>query len=123
MNDIIWRSLLRADIPSSKEPPGLLCTDGKRPDGVTLVPWSKGKYTTWDFTSIHTCAASYIRLISTTAGSAAELAASRKVTKYADLPATHNFVPIAIESLGPPGEYSWSRLHQRIRTTDHSRNR
>src|SRR6218665_3154121 len=95
MNDIIWRSLLRADIPSSKEPPGLLRrpTDGRRPDGATLAPWSKGKYTTWDFTSIHTCAASYIRLTSTTAGSTAELAASRKVTKYADLPATHNFVP------------------------------
>src|SRR6218665_50558 len=82
-----------------QEPPGLLRADGKRPDGATLVPWSKGKYTTWDFTSIHTCAASYIRLTSTTAGSAAELAVSRKVTKYADLPATHNFVPI--ESLGP----------------------
>src|SRR6218665_892694 len=40
-------------------------------------------------------------LTSTTAGSAAELAASRKVTKYADLPATQNFVPIAIESSGP----------------------
>src|SRR6218665_626230 len=101
MNDIIRRSFLRADILSSKEPPGLLRTDGKRPDGATPVPWSKGKYTTWDFTSIHTCAASYIPLTSATAGSAAELAASRKVTKYADFPATHNFVPIAIESLGP----------------------
>src|SRR6218665_752815 len=92
---------LHADIPNSKEPPGLLRTNGKRPDGATLVPWSKGKYTTWDCTSIHTCAASYIPLTSATAGSAAELAASRKVTKYADFPATHNFVPIAIESLGP----------------------
>src|SRR6218665_3244862 len=101
MNDIIWRSLSRADIPSSKKPPGLLRTDGKGPGGATLVPWSKGKYTTWDFTSIHTCVASYIPLTSATAGSAAELAASGKVTKYADLPATHNFVPIAIESLGP----------------------
>src|SRR6218665_1303530 len=43
----------------------------------------------------------YIRLTLTTAGSAAKLAASRKVTKYADLPATHNFVPIAIDKLGP----------------------
>src|SRR6218665_1245159 len=122
MNDIIWRSLLTADIPSSKEPPGLLRTDGKRPDGATLVPWSKSKYRTWDFTSIHTCAASYIRLTSTTAGRAAELATSRQVTKYADLPATHNFVLIAFRATGP-GQYSWSRIHQRIRTTDHSRNR
>ena len=101
MNDAIWRALQKADIPSSKEPPGLLRTDGKRPDGATLVPWAGGKYITWDVTSIHTCATSYIQMTSTTPGSAAELAASRKITKYADLPATHNFVPIALESLGP----------------------
>ena len=101
MNDTIWRALLRADIPSSKEPPGLLRSDGKRPDGATLVPWAKGKYITWDVTSIHTCAASYLHMTSTTPGGAAELAASRKITKYADLPTTHDFVPIALESLGP----------------------
>ena len=36
-----------------------------------------------------------------TPGSAAELAASGKIAKYAELPATHNFVPIALETLGP----------------------
>src|SRR6218665_3098230 len=46
------------------------------------------------------CSASYIRMTSITSGSAAELAASRKVTKYAHLPVTHNFIPIATESLG-----------------------
>src|SRR6218665_1549935 len=66
-----------------------------------LIPWSKEKYMTWALTSIHTSTTSYIRLTSTTPGSAAELAASKKVTRYADLPATNNFVPIAMESLGP----------------------
>src|SRR5688572_27251710 len=60
-----------------------------------------GKGEGHDVTSIHTCAASYIQMTSTTPGSAAELAASRKITKYADLPATHNFVPISLESLDP----------------------
>ena len=101
MNDIIWRALQRADTPSSKEPPGLIRSDGKRPDGATLVPWSRGKYVAWDVTNVHTCAASYLHLTSATPGGAAELAASRKNLKYSDLPATHNFVPIAIESLGP----------------------
>ena len=41
MNYVIWKALLRADIPSSKEPPGLLGTDGKRRDGATAEPWSK----------------------------------------------------------------------------------
>ena len=38
LNDLIWRALKRADIPSTKEPNGLLRGDGKRPDGLTLVP-------------------------------------------------------------------------------------
>ena len=39
VNDIIWRALVKADIPSSNEPPGLLRDDDKRPDGATLVLW------------------------------------------------------------------------------------
>jgi len=42
--------------------------------------------------------------INTSAGSggtAAELAASKKMAKYADLPASYIFQPIAVETLGP----------------------
>ena len=39
INDIVCRSLARADIPSVKEPTGLLRSDGKCPDGLTLIPW------------------------------------------------------------------------------------
>ena len=35
------------------------------------------------------------------AGSAAEHAADAKIQKYAQLAATHQFVPIALETLGP----------------------
>ena len=87
--------------PSSKELPGLIRTDGKRPDGATLVPWARGRYIAWDFTAIHTCAASYIHLSSSVPGGAAEHAADRKCNKYATLPASHEFVPIAVETLGP----------------------
>ena len=41
VNDIIWRAMQRAKIPAAKEPPGLLRSDNKRPDGVTLIPWKK----------------------------------------------------------------------------------
>src|SRR6218665_848087 len=44
INDIIWRALSNAGIPSSREPPGLIRTDGKRPDVATLLPWSRGRY-------------------------------------------------------------------------------
>jgi len=36
-------ALSAADNPSSKEPQGLCRSDGKRPDGLTLVPWQSGK--------------------------------------------------------------------------------
>ena len=39
INDIVCRSLARADIPSVKKPTGLLRSEGKRPDGLTLIPW------------------------------------------------------------------------------------
>jgi len=40
INDIIWRSLTPAGVPSMKEPHGLVRDDGKRPDGLTLLPWN-----------------------------------------------------------------------------------
>ena len=47
ISDIIYRAC-RADIPAIKEPTELTRTDGKRPDGSTLVPWSAGKCVIWD---------------------------------------------------------------------------
>ena len=43
MNDIIWRAMKRAQIHAVKEPVGLMRQDGKRPDGTTILPWSRGK--------------------------------------------------------------------------------
>src|SRR6218665_974523 len=83
-------------LPSSKEPPGLIRTDGKRPDGATLIPWSRGRYLAWDATAIHTSASSYIHLTASMTGGAAEQAAERKRAKYENLPA-HDFTPLAIE--------------------------
>jgi len=60
INDLIHRALIRAEIPSSKEPLGLSRDDGKRPDGLTLVPWHSGHSATWDVTVVHTLAASYV---------------------------------------------------------------
>ena len=44
---------------------------------------------------------SYINTSAGTGGAAAELAASKKMAKYADLPASYIFQPIAVETLGP----------------------
>ena len=101
INDIIHRALVRAGVSSVKEPVGLSRTDGKRPDGLTLVPWQAGRCAVWDVTVTNTLAASYLSSTSITAGSAAELAATRKEEKYIELSADHIFIPIAIETLGP----------------------
>ena len=52
INNIVLHSLAFANIPSRLEPSGLHCSDGKRPDGVSLVPWSAGKYLVWDATCV-----------------------------------------------------------------------
>ncbi len=59
LNDIIKRSLSTAGISSRLEPPGLSCSDGQRPDGMTLVPWSSGHPLVWDATCPDTFASSY----------------------------------------------------------------
>ena len=95
------RALKRADVPSTKEPAGLLRGDGKRPDGLTLVPWQNGHSLTWDVTGVDTVANSYTPTTSVTPCAAAKAAATRKRAKYAGIIQSHHFVPIAIETLGP----------------------
>ena len=101
LNDVIHRALVRAGVPAIKEPPGLLRTDGKRPDGATQIPWATGRCLVWDVTVADTLAPSYASLSSISAGKVAERAAANKVQKYSALSHTHDFQPIALETLGP----------------------
>ena len=112
LNDIIHRGLVRAGVPSTKEPSGLLRSDGKRPDGVTQIPWTSGKCMAWDVTVVDTLAPSYASLSSISAGKAAERAAEKKVSKYSSIIQTHVFVPLAIETLGPVNSSALSFLSQ-----------
>ena len=98
VNDLIWRSLKRCDVPATKEPSGLFRDDGKRPDGLTLVPWQNGRCLTCDATVVDSLAASYLSATSSLPGSAAETAAARKISKYAAITLTHIFVPVAVET-------------------------
>ena len=101
LNDLIFRSLIRAGYPSTKAPVGLLRTDGKRPDGLTLIPWRVRRSLLWDVTVTDTLAVSYLQNTSRTAGAAAEMAAARKNAKYTQLAAVHHFVLLAFETMGP----------------------
>jgi len=96
LNDLVWRAMTKADIPALKEPSGLLRTDGKRPDSVTLLSWKQGKCVTWDVTVSDTLAQSYVHETSQTPGAAAE----RKTNKYSSLAQSYLFVPVAAETMG-----------------------
>ena len=47
---MIWRAVKKTQTPASNEPISLSRVDGKRPDGVTLTPWFRGKPPAWDAT-------------------------------------------------------------------------
>lgn len=102
LNSILQNALQTAMIPSKKEPSGLFRDDGKRVDGITLVPWSRGQMLAWDATCSDTLALSYIHLSSSSSGSVAELAAVNKSRKYSRL-LEQNYIilPFAVETLGP----------------------
>jgi len=59
---------------------GLSRSDGKRPDGLSLIPWQEGKSLCWDVTAY-----SYLQSATASAGAVAELAATRKVASYSTL--------------------------------------
>ena len=65
-------------MPSTKEPAGLLRTDGTRSDGLTNVPWQAGKTAMWDITVTDTLTDSYLIFTSMNAAAAAELTTTRK---------------------------------------------
>ena len=43
VNDLIKRALASANVPAMLEPKSLCRDDGKRPDGVTVLPWASGR--------------------------------------------------------------------------------
>jgi hypothetical protein len=101
INDIVHRALGRAGVAAMKEPNGLVAGSSLRPDGVTLIPWARGKCLAWDATTPDTLATSHLSSTSSSAGSAAAHASAQKNQKYSSLAPTHHFVTIAVETLGP----------------------
>ncbi|CAH2240244.1 jg1801 [Pararge aegeria aegeria] len=62
INDIVRRSLAYASIFAQWEPPGLFRDGGKRPNGMTIVPWSMERALVWDKTCLDTLAVSTSQL-------------------------------------------------------------
>ena len=104
LNDIVKRSLAVAGIPSILEPLGLDRNSGKKPDGVTVFPFSSGKSLCWDATCSDTFSKSAVNDSALTAGSAANKAEDRKVAYYDSLESRYRFVPVSVETSGVYGK-------------------
>lgn len=101
MNAIIAKGFGSINVPTRLEPTGLNRDDGKRPDGMTLIPWMKGRVLVWDSTCADTFANSYLKRTSTKAGEAAEIAVKRKKNLYKKIISQdYNFVVPAVETMG-----------------------
>jgi len=79
---------------------GLLRQNGKRPDGTTILPWSRGKPLAWVVTVPDTYADAHVCNTAMITGAAFSLAAANKTNEYSQLSATHIFTPVAIETAG-----------------------
>ena len=112
LNDIVHRALTAAHIPSRLEPSGIFRSDGKRPDGITVVPWKGGRLLVWDATCPDTFATSYLPSAASGVGEVAAAEEERKRRKYSHLDQGHSFVPVAIETAGVfgPETMDFSRL-------------
>ena len=53
INHIFHMSLLSAGIPNALERNNLINSNNLRPDGITLIPFTKGKSLVWDVTFPH----------------------------------------------------------------------
>ena len=100
VNNIIWKTIKKAQVPASKEPVGLSREDAKHPDGATLIPWACGKPMAWDITVPDTYAQSNFDSTSFQAGTAADNVVIAKTTKYTGITNTRIFIPVAIETGG-----------------------
>ena len=120
LNDIVHRALSSANIPSPLEPAGISRSDGKRPDGISLVPWERGRLLVWDATCSDTYAPSYITSAASEAGAVASQAEERKITKYSHLDASLLFIPVAVETagvFGPMTKRFFKELSHRMRSS------
>ena len=118
INDILHRALSSAKFSSRLEPLGIYRSDGKRPDGITIVPWKNGKFLVWDVTCPDTYVPSYSAFATRKSGAVAAQAEERKCSKYCHLVSSHTFTAVAIETSGTIGprtsEFLWE-LDRRLR--------
>jgi len=108
---VLCRAFIKSGTLATREPHSLCTGSGKRPDGVTQVPWSRGRCLAWDATCPDTFAVSHVLASSTRAGSAAATAEALKSQKYADITTGVDFFPFCDPDIGNLGRAALSPRH------------
>ena len=96
VNSIIHRSLAAAKIPSCLEPSGLHHSDGKRPDRVTMTPWSEGQFLVWDPTCVNTFCESHKHKCASQCGATAAHAEGERPTSTPAMTEPTPFSPLQL---------------------------
>jgi hypothetical protein len=99
---VFSRALTSAGFPNVREVPGLCRDDGKRPDGVTLAPFSRGTPLVWDATVTDIFAPSNITTACQYAGASADAAEIVKINKYSSLANNYIVKALAFDTMGVP---------------------
>ena len=124
LNNIVFRAMSAAKVPTAAKVPsrleqsGIYRSDGKRPDGMSIVPWKSGELLVRDVTCADNFAPSYTSIASSKPGAVASQAEERKCSKDSHLSSNHIFTPISIEtsgSLGPKTRDFLKELGYRLR--------
>jgi len=122
INDLLCRTFTSSGTLSTREPHSLCTTGGKRPDGITLVPWKRECCLAWDATCPDTYTQSAMCESSVQAGSAALKAELNKSRMYVDIIAGVDFIPFAIDTSGVWGVQALelvSEIGRRLNSTTH----
>ena len=103
LNDVVYRALAAAGLVAILEPRGLDRGDGRRPDGITVFPFRRGRMLMWDATCVNTFCSTHIIDCASSAGAAASAAEEQKRQRYAALALRYDFAPLAVETSGVLG--------------------
>ena len=101
VNNILNKSLTAAGIQNRLEPSYLSSTNGLRPDGITLLPFHRGRALVWDVTLPHPLTTTHLKNF--TPAETARVAEAQKNTKYEEFRRSYHFMPVAIETTGGYG--------------------
>ena len=85
VNETIHHALVSGGVPAVLELVGVCHNDGKRLDGMSLIPWSRGLPLHWNFTYSDTLAPSNLSTSASGSSWLAISAESAKFRKYSSL--------------------------------------